>query len=81
MSRMIRDGDTRYGKCPFCGLNRQFVTVEYKERIEYVLRDGAKAPAVEAIIHCQKCGAMMENQAPSEDEAVQGAIDKWRMRA
>ena len=80
MSRMIKEGDARYGKCPFCGLNRQFTTVEYLERTFYANPDGSKTHAVEAIIHCQRCGASMSKTDIDEDTAMQRAIDEWRRR-
>lgn len=71
----------KYGKCPFCGNNRQFVTAKKIDRHDYVMPDGSLVPAIEGTIHCLECGAKISKIAPSKDEAIQDAIDQWRARA
>lgn len=74
MTIKIKNQESHYGKCPFCGYNNHHITVEYVD-------DGVYRPEIEAIVHCDLCGAMMSNIADTEDDAIQGAINKWRKRA
>ena len=67
-------------KCPFCGINKQYITSEIVEGNDYLMHDGRLVPAVKVVIYCHKCGAMMRALAPDEDTAVKIAVESWRKR-
>lgn len=75
MSRYVETA-AKIKPCPFCGLNRQFITVDKPGNIFY-----HGVPAHLAQVHCHGCGATVEGMTSDDESAVRLAILKWVARA
>ena len=61
--------------CPFCGINKQYITVDVPGNIRYY-----GVPAHIAQVHCHGCGATVEGMTSDDESAIRAAILKWIAR-
>lgn len=64
--------DARVKACPFCGSNRQYITVERPEGLRLY-----SMQAYRGQVHCHQCGATAEGINTDEESAIRLAIIKW----
>lgn len=75
MSRYV-ETSAKIKACPFCGVNRQYITVDRPGNITYY-----GVPAHIAQVHCHGCGATVEGMTSDDESAVRLAILKWVQRS
>ena len=75
MSRYV-ETNARIKFCPFCGINRQYITVDKPGNITYY---GVQAHIAQ--VHCHGCGATVEGMTSDDESAVRLATLKWVQRS
>lgn len=75
MSRYV-ETNAKIKPCPFCGINRQYITVDRPAGATYY---GVQAHLAQ--VHCHGCGATVEGMTSDDESAVRLAILKWVARA
>ena len=71
MSRYV-ETNARIKPCPFCGINRQYITVDKPAGGTYY-----GVPAHIAQVHCHGCGATVEGTASDDETAIRAATLRW----
>lgn len=75
MSRYV-ETNARMKACPFCGINRQYITVDRPAGLRLY---GMQAYLAQ--VHCHSCGATVEGINTDEEGAIRVACMKYISRA